>query len=135
MKFSILEQPRALNLSSFSWDDNTFSRLFRSCGGSDGFTNIWNQKRAFQQESSSSWISPASRNSAEVVPSQRKRQQPNKLPALCPVSKKSRATESDVTQVVDAAEGDIDDKEFEKYFIGIDCQNLIHVHVHCHDFR
>ncbi len=101
----MLPKPRALSLEAFSWDDNSFSRLFQQCGGSAGFIQAWNQ---------TSNSGPADQTHRDS-----RKRQPTSLPALTPVSKTARISTKEGNDQVDSIENRDHDQEIAKYFIGI----------------
>lgn len=129
MKFQLLEKPRALSLTSFSWDDNSYSRLFKACGGSDGFIDVWMKDQnstitndeavgaGISEPTVQEDVSGTSSMSLEETNRLARKRQPSKLPSLVPVTKSARVDRESCVEDEDNG-AEIDDREIEKYFIG-----------------
>ena len=122
MKFSLLQKPRALSLTAFSWDDNSYSKLFKACGGCDGFIKVWTHNKSspsVEESIGDGGVDSSSATREESPPDRRSQKRvATKLPPLQPVSKVARIATCSA-QLENEEVGEIDDKEIEKFFIGM----------------
>ena len=94
MKFASLERPKQLSLGAFSWNDNSLSRHFQSCGEADGFLEAWGKHvKPYLNENSSEFtaLSTTELSTSGATPNNpRKRADIESPPSLLPATKTAR---------------------------------------------